>query len=188
MSGITSVVLAALAIGALVAYLGFLLTRQIDRALRRGFSELRPEDGEKTRQEIVAISRQATRDSSMLEEMLNRLPGRVLDSITNSTNSSKGKLGELIAYLSIRAAYDRIIPVGDIVDFIGVRLPKAGQVGEVVFIEVKSGDSARLRKDQVLFKKLIQGKQVSFVELRIEADAPAAPSQETPRCSEARGD
>lgn len=128
-------------------------------------------DVQRTLDEVVALSKRQERDTERLIEVLGRVPSKVLESVTSSANVNKGKLGELIAYLGIRASYDRIIPLADIVDFLAVRLPKNGEEGEITFIEVKSGDSARLRKDQVAFKKLVKSKRVSFIELRIEADS-----------------
>ena len=125
-----------------------------------------------TQLEIASLTLQCEKNAARMEELVAKLPGKVLESITNSANSHKGKLGELTAYIGIRASYDRIIPVADIVDFMCVSLPKEGRPGEVVFIEVKTGEGARLRKDQVAFRKLIQEKRVKFVELRIEANAP----------------
>jgi predicted Holliday junction resolvase-like endonuclease len=97
------------------------------------------------------------------------IPETVLTSISNSSNTHKGKLGELIGYLSLKAEYDRIIPLGSIVDFMCISFPKDGRPGRLVFIDVKTGKSARLSPDQRILKKLIQDKSIEFMKLDVES-------------------
>lgn len=163
--------LLAFAVGLVVSYLAFKsLLRGLTGSLEAQKSLPLP-DTQRTLDEVISLSKRQERDTEKLIEVLGRVPSKVLESVTSSANVNKGKLGELIAYLGIRASYDRIIPLADITDFLCIRLPKNGDEGEIAFIEVKSGDSARLRKDQVAFKKLIKSKKVTFIELRIEADS-----------------
>lgn len=117
-------------------------------------------------------------DHSMINNFLNEfnqklesLPGRVLDSITGSISNQKGKLAELIAYLNLKANYDRIIPLGNIVDFIGITFPKEGTPGTFDLIDIKNGRSARLSEDQKQLQKLIQEQKIQFVKVKVTTDA-----------------
>lgn len=101
-----------------------------------------------------------------LERRITDLPNKVLQSIQGSANVHKGVLGELIGYIELRAAYDRIIPIGNIVDFICIKFPTKEQEGSLDFVEVKAG-GARLDKDQRRLQELIKEKKISFVTLRV---------------------
>lgn len=101
-----------------------------------------------------------------LERSIKDLPNKVLQSIQGSANVHKGALGELIGYIQLRAAYDRIIPIGNIVDFICIKFPEGENEGFIDFVEVKAGN-ARLDKDQKKLQKLIKDKQIKFVTMRI---------------------
>src|SRR5438552_7671538 len=52
---------------------------------------------------------------------LQELPGRVLQVIQGSINPQKGRMAELLTYAELRYDYDRIIPLGQPVDFIGIK-------------------------------------------------------------------
>jgi len=106
-------------------------------------------------------------DTEGLERRIKDVPSKVLQSIQGSINTHKGALGELIAYLELRGKYDRIIPLGNIVDFICIRLPKDDDPGCVDFVDIKTGNSSRLNKDQRLLKDLIDNHRISFTEYRI---------------------
>lgn len=102
---------------------------------------------------------------------LDRLPGRTLDSITSSANTYKGRLGELIAYMDIRGSYDKIIPLGGVVDYIGWRFGDTEQdPGELVFIDVKNGKQASLSKDQRALKKIIESGNIKFLKVQVLTD------------------
>ena len=107
--------------------------------------------------------------SSKLTTEMKGIPETVLTSISNSSNTHKGKLGELIGYLSLKAEYDRIIPLGSIVDFIALNLPKDGIPGNMTFIDVKTGKSARLSPDQRALKKIIEGGNIKFIKLDVDS-------------------
>ncbi|MCL5090723.1 MAG: hypothetical protein M1514_01800, partial [Patescibacteria group bacterium] len=62
------------------------------------------------------------------------LPAKVLQTVQGSINPQKGKMAELLTYAELRYDYDRIIPLGQPIDFIGI---KNGD--RIDFIEVKSG-------------------------------------------------
>src|SRR3990167_4663586 len=85
------------------------------------------------------------------------LPLRVLQTIQGSINPQKGKMAELLTYAELRYDYDRIIPLGWPIDFIGV---KNGE--RVDFIEVKSGSSYILTEEEKHIKNLVQSGKVYF--------------------------
>ena len=72
-------------------------------------------------------------------------------------------------WLKLNADYDRIIPLGNIVDFICIKLPKDGKEGHIDFVDIKTGGSAKLSKDQVGLKRLIEEKKIKFIKYKIEA-------------------
>src|SRR5947209_3459107 len=77
------------------------------------------------------------------------VPARVLSTIQGSINPQKGKVAELLTYAELRYDYDKIVPLGSPIDFIGI---KHGE--KIDFIEVKSG-GAVLSDDEKEIKKLI---------------------------------
>ena len=95
---------------------------------------------------------------------LNGLPDRMVRSLNGQISAKKGKLGELATYTKLMAEYDRLIPVGDFIDFIGLK-------GDSLdFIEVKTGTS-RLGKSQVQTKKLIEEHKVRFLTVKHKVEA-----------------
>lgn len=84
------------------------------------------------------------------------LPARVLATIQGSINPQKGKVAELLTYAELRYDYDKIIPLGSPVDFVGI---KHGE--KIDFIEVKSG-GAVLSADEKEIRKLIAEGKVNF--------------------------
>lgn len=109
-----------------------------------------------------------TIDTQALHSKIEEMPNKVLQSITSSANTHKGSLGELIGYINIKAQYDRIVPLGNIVDFMCIRFPKGEDPGCVDFIDVKTGNSSRLSKDQRNLQKLIDNKHINFVKLKVD--------------------
>ena len=103
-----------------------------------------------------------------LQDAIDGLPGKVLQSIVSCTNTHKGALGELIGYVQLHATYDRIIPLGNIVDFICIAFPKDSRPGYIDFVDVKTGAKSRLSSDQRELQKLIQEKKINFVKLKVE--------------------
>ncbi len=91
-----------------------------------------------------------------LYQEMQALPSRVLSTIQGSINPQKGKVAELLTYAELRYDYDKIIPLGSPVDFIGI---KRGQ--KIDFIEVKSG-GAVLSEDEKEVRKLIASGRVNF--------------------------
>src|SRR5688572_18828449 len=67
-----------------------------------------------------------------LYKQVDGLPVRILQTIQGSINPQKGKMAELLTYAELRYDYDRIIPLGWPIDFIGIKNNQ-----RIDFIEVK---------------------------------------------------
>src|SRR5690606_3452059 len=119
---------------------------------------------------------QVTVNLQPLENQISELPNKVLQSITSSANTHKGALGELIGYIQLRASYDRIIPLGSIVDFMCIKFPEGENPGQVDFIDIKTGNGSRLSKDQRELQKLIKEKRINFVKLKVDTTHNEDPS------------
>ncbi|HET7713693.1 MAG TPA: Holliday junction resolvase-like protein [Patescibacteria group bacterium] len=91
-----------------------------------------------------------------LYQEVHALPARVLATIQGSINPQKGKVAELLTYAELRYDYDKIIPLGSPVDFVGI---KHGE--KIDFIEVKSG-GAILSEDEREIRRLIAAGKVNF--------------------------
>ncbi len=85
------------------------------------------------------------------------LPARVLQTIQGSINPQKGKMAELLTYAELRYDYDRIIPLGWPIDFIGIKNNE-----RIDFIEVKSGEFHVLTDEEKHIKNLIASGRVNF--------------------------
>jgi hypothetical protein len=92
-----------------------------------------------------------------LYKQVEGLPLRVLQTIQGSINPQKGKMAELLTYAELRYDYDRIIPLGWPIDFIGI---KNGE--RIDFIEVKSGVTHNLTDEEKHIKNLISHGRVFF--------------------------
>lgn len=88
---------------------------------------------------------------------LQELPMKVLQAIQGSINPQKGKMAELLTYAELRYDYDRIIPLGWPIDFIGIKNNQ-----QIDFIEVKSGKVALLTDEEKHIKNLIAAGRVHF--------------------------
>ncbi len=93
------------------------------------------------------------------------LPSRVLQTIQGSINPQKGKLAELLTYAELRYDYDRIIPLGWPIDFIGIKNNE-----RIDFIEVKSGNAALLTDEEKHIKNLIARGLVNFRLIKVTED------------------
>lgn len=100
-----------------------------------------------------------------LYQKVDGLPLRILQTIQGSINPQKGKMAELLTYAELRYDYDRIIPLGWPIDFIGIK----NGVG-IDFIEVKSGISQVLTDEEKHIKNLIQSGSVHFRLIKISED------------------
>lgn len=111
------------------------------------------------------IPKDIPQDFIDLYNRVDNLPLRILQTIQGSINPQKGKMAELLTYAELRYDYDRIIPLGWPIDFIGI---KNGQ--RIDFIEVKSGTSAILTDEEKHIKNLIQQGSVHFRLIKVTED------------------
>ncbi len=93
------------------------------------------------------------------------LPSRVLQTIQGSINPQKGKMAELLTYAELRYDYDRIIPLGMPIDFIGIKNNE-----RIDFIEVKSGNFPTLTDEEKHIKNLIARGRVNFRLIKVTED------------------
>jgi len=93
------------------------------------------------------------------------LPSKVLQAIQGSINPQKGKMAELLTYAELRYDYDRIIPLGWPIDFIGIK-----NNNRIDFIEVKSGNFATLTDEEKHIKNLIGKGQIYFRLIKVTED------------------
>mgnify|MGYP001601925958 CR=1 FL=1 len=99
---------------------------------------------------------QTTTDFIEIYKIIQDLPGKILQSIQGSINPQKGKMAELLIYAELRYDYDRIIPLGWPIDFIGIKNNQ-----KIDFIEVKSG-LGDLTVEEKHIKNLITEGRVNF--------------------------
>ena len=97
-----------------------------------------------------------------LYRKVDTLPMRIMQTIQGSINPQKGKMAELLTYAELRHDYDRIIPLGQPVDFIGFKNNES-----IDFIEIKSGESFVLTDEEKHIKKLIAAGRVNFRLIKI---------------------
>lgn len=105
-------------------------------------------------------------DLKQIEKMIEQMPNKVLQSITSSTNGIKGATGELIGWLKLQSEYDRVIPLNDVVDFLGLKMPTDKEKGYITFIDIKTG-KARLSDSQRKLKQIIKDKNIRFEKYNI---------------------
>ncbi len=85
------------------------------------------------------------------------LPVKVLQVIQGSINPQKGRMAELLTYAELRYDYDRIIPLGQPIDFIGIKNNE-----RIDFIEIKSGINHILTPEEKHIKNLIDQGRINF--------------------------
>lgn len=85
------------------------------------------------------------------------LPAKILQVIQGSINPQKGRMAELLTYAELRLDYDRIIPLGWPIDFIGIKNNE-----RIDFIEVKSGQTYVLTEEEKEIKNLIASGKINF--------------------------
>lgn len=93
------------------------------------------------------------------------LPSRVLQVVQGSINPQKGRMAELLTYAELRYDYDRIIPLGWPIDFIGIKNDE-----RIDFIEVKSGVNHLLTDQEKQIKNLIVHHRVNFRLIKVTED------------------
>ena len=92
----------------------------------------------------------------VLYQEIQNLPSKILSTIQGSINPQKGKVAELLTYAELRYDYDKIVPLGSPIDFIGIKNGRG-----IDFIEVKSG-GAVLSPDEKEIRRLIASGNVNF--------------------------
>lgn len=100
-----------------------------------------------------------------LYKQVDNLPVRILQTIQGSINPQKGKMAELLTYAELRYDYDRIIPLGWPIDFIGIKNNE-----RIDFIEVKSGSTHILTEEEKHIKNLIADGKVQFRLIKVSED------------------
>jgi len=93
------------------------------------------------------------------------LPSKILQVIQGSINPQKGRMAELLTYAELRYDYDRIIPLGQPIDFIGIKNDE-----RIDFIEVKSGVSHLLTLEEKHIKNLIAAGRVNFRLIKVSEE------------------
>lgn len=121
-------------------------------------------------QNIVKLINKMEGNLVVMSAGLEKIPAKTLNTIQGSVNSTTGKLGELMTFIELQRAYDRLMTVGNIVDFIGIRFPTETLPGAIDFIDVKTGDKAVLNPDQKKLKTMIEKSKecVSFKIVKVE--------------------
>ncbi len=102
-------------------------------------------------------SQEIPTDLISLYKQVADLPARILQTIQGSINPQKGKVAELLTYAELRYDYDRIVPLGWPIDFIGIK-----NNDRIDFIEVKSGNFATLTDEEKHIKNLVATGRVHF--------------------------
>lgn len=93
------------------------------------------------------------------------LPTKVLQVIQGSINPQKGRMAELLTYAELRYDYDRIIPLGQPIDFIGIKNNE-----RIDFIEIKAGISYVLTPEEKHIKNLIAQGRINFRLIKVTED------------------
>lgn len=90
------------------------------------FEKIRSELPKDIKEPLNEVLERALRDlkefDKNIAEMSDELPNKVLKSLQSGISVRKGKVGELATLMRLLAAYKRIIPLGQPVDFIGLAM------------------------------------------------------------------
>lgn len=123
------------------------------------------------------IVQQPPEDQALKKELA-ALPNKLLQALKSSTSNIRGAMAEHISFLKLSSDYDRLIPIGNVVDFIGIKFDtkKESFDGHIDFIDIKTGKS-RLTQDQMKVKRLADGGRTRFVKIKINTDATAPREQ-----------
>lgn len=108
-------------------------------------------------------------DLQPIKSALAQIPDKTVSKAVGRSSVERGSLGEMIAFLKLKADYDRVLPFHDVVDFIGIRFPRANQEGCIDFIDIKTG-RARLTKEQIALRKMIQENRIGFHKVKLTVD------------------
>lgn len=114
-------------------------------------------------------------DLGSINAEVRQLPSKILHTVQGSTANIKGAVAEHISYLKLASQYDRLIPLGSIVDFIGINFDstRTKEDGRVDFIDIKTGKYSRLTQEQAKLKRVILGGRVAFLKVKISTDCEA---------------
>lgn len=104
-------------------------------------------------------------DLISLYQGVQELPTKILQVIQGSINPQKGRMAELLTYAELRYDYDRIIPLGWPIDFIGIK-----NDDRIDFIEVKSGINHLLTLEEKHIKNLIAHGRVNFRLIKVSEE------------------
>ena len=110
--------------------------------------------------------------SDRITELESGLPQKVLKTIQGNTATMKGELAEHISYLKLHSQYDRLIPLGSVVDFIGIKFDqnRSSEDGHIDFIDIKTGKHSRLSQEQIKTKRIAQDGRTRFLKVKITTD------------------
>ena len=103
-------------------------------------------------------------DLVVVMDEIRKIPARVLHTVQGSISPRKGKVGELIFYTRLLSEYDRLIPLGQPIDFIGIKNRRS-----IDFIEVKTG-GAGLSKEEAEIKRLVEEGRARFLLMRTDQE------------------
>jgi predicted Holliday junction resolvase-like endonuclease len=137
--------------------------KMLDESLEKAGKEL-PEGVKGPVKEVLT---QALKELGEVNKNLinvsDNLPRKILTTIQGSISPKKGKVGELATLMRILGTYERIIPLGHPVDFIGI------SDEYIDFIETKAGE-AGLSREEKRIKELIDKGNVRFILRREEVE------------------
>ena len=107
-----------------------------------------------------------------LASLERELPTKILRTIQGNTATMKGELAEHISYLKLHSKYDRLIPLGSVVDFIGVKFDsdRSANDGHIDFIDIKTGKGSRLNQDQMKVRRIANDGRTRFLKVKITTD------------------
>lgn len=103
---------------------------------------------------------------TMIGDVDEQMPRKVLAVVQGSINPRKGKIGELITMLELNSEYERLIPLGQPIDFIGIGTEY------IDFIEVKTGNG-RLTENERKIKTMVDNGKVRFTLIKTKVELPS---------------
>lgn len=166
------ILVAAISVGLLIALVTtvILVSKLFDKKTLPLTNQIQELISKSNEEKVLKIdnSVESSQIISQLSSEIKLLPNQVLQSITGSANAQKGKLGELVGYITLKADYDRIIPIGNIVDVVAIKFPEGDDPGRIDFIDIKTGKNARLSTDQRKLKTVLDEKEIYFRTIKID--------------------
>lgn len=114
-------------------------------------------------------------DLGSINADIRQLPTKILHAVQGSTANIKGAVAEHISYLNLASKYDRLVPLGSVVDFIGINFDsdRTEEDGRIDFIDIKTGKYSRLTQEQAKLKRLVLGGRVAFLKVKVSTDCEA---------------